>query len=96
MPVRQCISLAEIRTRIDALDRRIVHLLAERGEYVLQAAAFKRDAEEVRAPQRAAQVVDNARVIAVEAGANPDVVGRIYGEIVAAFTAAELAAHRQK
>lgn len=96
MPAQRCSSLAEIRDRIDALDRSIVRLLAERGEYVLQAAAFKKDADDVRAPGRAAQVIENARSLAAEAGGNPEVVGRIYREIVSAFTDAEMAAHRDK
>jgi isochorismate pyruvate lyase len=96
MKAVRCRSLAEIRERIDALDRAIVAALAERGEYVIQAAAFKRDDAAVRAAQRAALVVENARRIALEEGADPDVVGRIYREIVAAFTDAELATHRRK
>ena len=96
MPVERCSSLAEIRERIDDLDSQIVHLLALRGQYVLQAAGFKRDAEDVRAPVRAKQVVKHAMQIASEAGVDSQVVGRIYREIVAAFTDAELAAHGRK
>ena len=93
MGVARCENLEQIRERIDALDREIVSLLARRGEYVLQAAAFKRDAAHVRAPARAATVIDNAGRLAEEAGADRAVVERIYREIVAAFTDAELAAH---
>ncbi len=96
MKAVRCASLAEIRERIDAIDGVIIAALAERGEYVTQAAAFKRDDAEVRAPQRAAQVAENARIIALQQGADPEVVGRIYREIVAAFTDAELATHRAK
>ncbi|MGE0876793.1 MAG: chorismate mutase [Burkholderiales bacterium] len=96
MPVQRCSSLAEIRDRIDALDCQIVRLLAQRGEYVLQAAGFKRDANDVRAPARARQVVERAMRLATEAGSDAQVVGRIYAEVVAAFTDAELAAHGRK
>jgi len=96
MVAKRCASLEEIRECIDALDRSIVQLLVERGEYVVQAAGFKRDAAEVVAPRRAVQVIENARRNAAAAGGDADVVERIYGEIVAAFTDAELAVHRRK
>ena len=69
-------------------------LLAERGRYVLEAARFKRDAAEVRAPERAAEVIENARRLAEEMGGDPLVTQRIYREVVAAFTDAELSRHR--
>lgn len=96
MSVKQCESLEEIRGQIDALDRSIVDLLVERGEYVTQAAGFKRNDNEVRAPHRAAEVIENARRSAAAAGGNPLVIGRIYAEIVAAFTDAELVERRRK
>jgi len=96
VPIERCSSLAEIREQIDDLDSQIVHLLARRGEYVMQAAGFKRDADDVRAPVRAKQVVERAMQIASEAGLEPQIAGRIYREVVAAFTDAELIAHGRK
>lgn len=96
MAVERCANLAQIRERIDALDRSIVRLLCERGEYVLQAAAFKFDAGEVRAPQRAAQVIENAKRVASQEGFDPVLIGQIYGAIVAAFTDAEMVRHARK
>ena len=90
MAAEHCASLAEIRERIDALDRSIERLLCERGEYVLRAAAFKRDALDVRAPRRAAQVIENASREASRAGFDQALIGRIYEAIVAAFTDAEM------
>ena len=40
-----CATLADVREGIDALDRQIVALLAERGRYVKDAARFKREAQ---------------------------------------------------
>ena len=37
-----CMSLEEVRTNIDRIDREIVVLLAERGGYVQQAVKFKK------------------------------------------------------
>ena len=59
-----CRSLAQVRAEIDRLDEQIVRLLAERGGYVLAAARFKNSADEVRAPQRVEQVIDNVRALA--------------------------------
>ena len=86
-----CGSLAEVRAQIDRLDEHIVRLLAERGGYVLAAARFKRSAAEVKAPLRVEQVIVRVRSLAQSQGAMPDVVERIYREMIAAFTDAERA-----
>ena len=85
----QCESLAQVREQIDRIDTQIVQLLAERGGYVLAAARFKRSAAEVRAPQRVEQVIARVRALAEQRGAMPDVVERIYREMIEAFTDAE-------
>ena len=77
-----CESLAQVREQI-------VRLLAERGGYVLAAARFKASAAEVRAPQRVEQVIARVRALAERQGAMPDVVERIYRELIEAFTEAE-------
>lgn len=84
-----CESLAQVREQIDRLDHDIVALLAERGRYVLAAARFKRSAEEVRAPQRVEQVIAKVRQLADQQGAMPEVVERVYRELIRAFTDAE-------
>jgi isochorismate pyruvate lyase len=87
-------SLAEVRAAIDRLDDRIVPLLVARSRHVLAAAGFKRSAAEVHAPQRAAAVVAKARGRAEAAGAPAAVVAvveRVYRELIAAGTEAELA-----
>jgi len=84
-----CESLAQVREQIDRIDAQIVRLLAERGGYVLAAARFKSNAAEVRAPQRVEQVIERVRALAERHGAMPDVVERIYRELIEAFTEAE-------
>lgn len=96
MRTRACRDLAEVRECIDALDRDIVERLVLRGDYVRQAAAFKADAEAVRAPARAAAVIAAAGDLAASRGGDRAVVERIYREVVAAFTDAELAEHDRK
>ena len=84
-----CASLAEVRAHIDRLDRQLVALIAERGAYVRQAAAFKKTADEVPAPQRVAQVLARVNALAVEAGAEPSVVDATWRAMIAAFIDAE-------
>lgn len=94
LPARKCASLDEVRANIDRLDREIVRLLAERGNYVLQAARFKKTEADVYAPARVEQVVANVRRYAVEYGAPAGVVERGYRALIEGFTAEEMAAHR--
>lgn len=88
-----CGSLAEVREQIDALDRQIVALLAERGRYVKDAARFKRDAFQVSAPQRQQEVLDKVRALAEAQGAYPEVVDACYRALIAGFIAREQQDH---
>lgn len=88
-----CSSLEEVRSSIDAIDQKIVSLIAERGGFVMQAARFKKTSEDVKAPQRVEQVISKVRAIANDLGANPDVVDAVYRAMISAFINAELAEH---
>jgi isochorismate pyruvate lyase len=92
-PVAAPASLQEVRERIDALDARIVPLLAERFALAHDAARFKADAAAVPAPERAARVVANARALAEKHGAPPEAVERVYRSLIDAMIELEL---RQK
>jgi len=88
-----CANLAEVRANIDRLDDEIVRLIAKRALYVKDAARFKRDAYQVSAPARQAQVFDKARALATRHNrgfANLEaVVDATYRAMVAAFIANE-------
>ncbi|CAB3673841.1 chorismate mutase [Achromobacter piechaudii] len=88
-----CADLAEVRANIDRLDDEIVRLIAERAMYVKDAARFKRDAFQVSAPARQAQVFDKARALATRHNRGFDnleqVVDTTYRAMVAAFIANE-------
>ncbi|MES2510181.1 MAG: chorismate mutase [Pseudomonadota bacterium] len=88
-----CDSLAGVRENIDALDQKIVALLAERGRYVKDAARFKRDAFQVSAPQRQQEVIDKVKALAVGSGAYPEVVEACYRAMIAGFIAREQQDH---
>ena len=86
-----CNSLEEVRAEIDALDRQIVTLLAQRGGYVRQAARFKTSAADVRAPKRVEQVIIKVTDLADELGASPIIVEGVYRAMIAGFIDAEMA-----
>lgn len=87
-------NLAEIRANIDRLDDAIVALIAERAMYVKDAARFKRDAHQVAAPARQAEVFARARALALRHDrgfdALADVVEATYRAMVGAFIAGEV------
>lgn len=88
-----CTSLAEVREHIDLIDRQIIALLARRGNLVTQAAAFKRNSDEVRAPARVEQVIARTLAVAAQVGADPRVVEATYRSMITAFIDAELTEH---
>ena len=85
--------LAQVRANIDRLDDAIVALLAERAMYVKDAARFKRDAYQVAAPARQAEVFARVRALAQRHNRGfehlPDVVEAAYRALVAGFIANE-------
>jgi len=93
-----CATLDEVRDNIDRLDGVLVPLLLERGGYVRAAAAFKRDAEHVAAPDRVERVVTHVRALAHEAGGDPDLIEALYRRMIETYIADELRvweAHRR-
>lgn len=88
-----CNNLGAIRGEIDRLDDAIVALMAERAMYVKDAARFKRDAYQVSAPARQAEVYAKVRALADRHNRGfenlPDVVEAAYRAMVAAFIANE-------
>lgn len=92
MEVR-CTSIEDVRGHIDGIDREIVALLARRGEFVAQAATFKKTTTDVRAPARVEQVITKVRSLAHESGASPEVVESVYRAMIAAFIEQELKEH---
>lgn len=54
-----CKTLEETRKNIDKIDNEIVKLIAERTKYVKKAAEFKKDDNDVKAPDRVKKVISN-------------------------------------
>jgi isochorismate pyruvate lyase len=82
VPPAACAGLDEIRAGMDAIDREIVALIAERVEYVRAAAKFKTSSATVAAPERVAAVLKTRREWAEAAGLSGDVIESIYRDLV--------------
>ncbi|MFJ4092254.1 chorismate mutase [Kitasatospora sp. NPDC089913] len=76
----------ELRLSVDALDRRIVALLAERTAVVRELTGFKRDEETVRSPGRVEQVVAKVRGLADEHGMPPGIAEATYRTLIDELT----------
>lgn len=85
-----CSNLDEVRANIDRIDDEIIKLIAERGAYVVQASAFKKDEEGVKDAGRVEKVIAKVREKAKEYGANPDMVEALYREMISRFINMEM------
>lgn len=81
----KCGSLEEVRLNIDRIDAEIIRLIAERGSYVNQALAFKKDEAGVKDTGRVEKVIAKAREQAEKSGADPDMVEAVYREMSSRF-----------
>ena len=86
----QCNSLDEVRANIDRIDNEIIKLIAERGTYVSQASLFKKNEEGVKDKSRVEKVIQRVRDKATTYGANPDMVERLYRDMIAGFIKLEM------
>jgi isochorismate pyruvate lyase len=86
-------NLAELRQKIDLIDSQIIELLAQRALCVQDATRFKKDAFQVAAPARQAQVFERVRSQAETHLENfpnfPEIVETTYRTLVAGFIASE-------
>ena len=65
-------------------------MIATRQFYIDQAVRFKRTAEEVQSPERVQQVINKAREQAIQLHTDPDLVEKIYREMIQHFIQREL------
>jgi isochorismate pyruvate lyase len=86
-----CMTMAEVRRGVDALDRDLVAMLAVRFGYMRAAARIKPERGQVRDEARKAAVIAQAVAHAETVGAPGDVVGALWEQLVEASIAYELA-----
>ena len=88
--LKHCETMAEVREEIDALDRGIVGLLADRLHYIEEAARIKRSRDQVRDEARIADVLKKVEAEARRIGANAGVLVETYRTLIEASIAYEL------
>jgi len=89
---KHCLSMEEVRAEIDALDRAIVALLADRLHYIDEAARLKRHRHQVRDEARIADVLGKVEAEARRIGANAGVLVETYRTLIEQSIAHELRA----
>ena len=77
-PPQDCQTMGEVRRGVDAIDRALVTLLAERQRYMDAAARIKADRDLVRDEARVEQVVANVREQAAQAGLDPAIAEPVW------------------
>lgn len=83
-------AMPALRARIDALDARLVALLAERSALIDEAARIKtRERLPARIHSRVEEVAANARRLAEEHGLDPDLAERLWRVMMDHFIAQE-------
>jgi isochorismate pyruvate lyase len=80
--VAHCHAMTDVRRHIDALDTRIVALMAERSGYMTQAARIKQDATQVHDQARIDFIVERVKAMAAEQGAPEAVIEAAYRAMI--------------
>ena len=87
--IEHCQAMADVRRNIDALDQRIVALMAERSGYMTQAARIKQDPNQVHDQARIDFIVERVKAMACEQGAPEAVIEAAYRAMIDASIAFE-------
>lgn len=82
--LKRCADMAQVRAEIDALDRQVVALLADRLHYIDEAARLKQRRDQVRDEARIADVLMKVETEAIRLGADPRVVAAAYRALIEA------------
>ncbi len=90
MTRKTCKDMSEVRDAIDALDREIVALLADRLHFIGEAARIKPRRDQVRDEARVEDVIAKVRAVAEAAGMSPDFIEPLYRDLVERSIAHEL------
>ncbi|SIO56378.1 chorismate mutase [Rhodovulum sp. ES.010] len=82
-PPEDCRTMAELRAQIDALDADLVARLGLRARYIDRAAELKpAEGLPARIGPRVEEVVGKVRARAAETGLDPDLVERLWRELI--------------
>jgi isochorismate pyruvate lyase len=81
--------MTEVRAGVDAVDRALVQLLKRRFGYMDAAARIKPERAQVRDEPRKAQVIENVRRHAAEAGLPEQPIAELWDRLIEASIAYE-------
>ena len=90
LPPEACKTMADVRAGVDALDARLIDLLAIRFGYMRAAARIKPERGQVRDEPRKAAVVAHARACAEAHGLPADALAKMWDSLVEASIAYEM------
>ena len=77
-----CQTMGEVRQGVDALDRLLVEVLAERQRYMDAAARIKADRHAVRDPARIEDVVAKVKAAARDAGLSEEIAEPVWRTLI--------------
>lgn len=83
--------MADVRGAVDAIDAALVDLLVRRFAYMRAAARIKENRAAVRDDARKAEVIEQVRAMALDAGLPADAIADIWNKLVEVSIAYELA-----
>jgi isochorismate pyruvate lyase len=86
-----CHSIEEIREEIDRIDQEIITLISERHEFIKAIVRFKEQTMEgIVAKERFDAVLASRRQMAGKCGLNPDMVEKLYRDMMNYFIEEEM------
>lgn len=95
MDIKECKNINEVREQIDSIDKKIVQLISLRGNYVKQAAQFKKTANDVKAPDRVEQVIEKVKTIARQYDLQGEIIENVYRTMINTFITYEMNEHKK-
>ncbi len=90
MQIEKCTSLNEVRDQIDALDDKIVELIAKRNAYVKHLPQFKESVEQIKSDGRIEDVISRARAKAISLDLSPNLINDLYIRMIDAMLDSEI------
>ena len=93
--IEYCETMQDVRRNVDRLDAELVALLAERAQYIAQAARIKPSPDLVRLPDRIEEVVSNVKRLAKEHGMKPEIAEAAWRPMVDAFIEFEMEEYKR-
>ena len=90
IPAAECQTMTDVRAGVDALDQQLVELIVQRFTYMQAAARIKQSREIVRDEVRKAEVLQNVRKLAEDAGLPDGLTDQIWEMLIESSIAYEL------